>query len=749
MATTEYRTCPLCEATCGLELTVEDGKVTKIRGDADDVMSAGFICPKGANLAALHEDPDRLTTPMMRNAEGVLEPCSWDEAFAFIDERFEAIDAEHGRQAFSAYLGNPVAHSLSGLIYGRPMLKAIGTRNVFSASSVDQAPKQVACGLMYGTSLSITIPDIDRTDYLLILGADPLVSNGSLMTAPDFRGRIKKLRDRGGKVVVVDPRRSRTAEAADEHLFIRPGGDALFCFALVNTLFDEGLVAPGDHLDGLLAGLEQVEAAALPFTPEAVAPSCGIDADTIRRIAREVAAAPSAAVYGRIGTTTQPFGTLTSWLIDLISILTGNLDRPGGVMFPKPPAGTPNTQGEPGSGRGLKIHRWASRTKQRGEVLGELPVNCLADEILTPGEGQIRSLITIGGNPVLSTPNGDRLAEALDTLDLMISIDIYRNETSRHAHVILPAPSALEHSHFDLVFTVFSVRNYANFSPPVFPLPDGMLDEWEVLLRLTAIASGAGADADIAPIDDFFALELAGRETRSSSSPVSGRDPAELVAAVGELRGPERLLDIMLRCGPYGDGFGANPGGLSLAKLEENPHGIDLGPLEPRIPESLRTPSGLVELAAEPLIDDVARLRATLDQPAADGSGLVLIGRRQLRSNNSWMHNVPKLVSGPEGCTLLVNPADAERCGVADGEQAVLRSARGSIKLTAIHSDAMMPGVVSVPHGWGHDGEETEINVASAHPGANVNLLGDTELVDEISGTAVLNGIPVELAAAS
>ena len=748
MATTALRTCPLCEATCGLELTIEDGEVTKVRGDKDDVLSHGFICPKGANIGALHADPDRLRTPMLRGADGELAPCSWDEAFAFIDERFKEIDAEHGRQAFAAYLGNPVAHSLSGLIYGRPMLKAIGTRNIFSASSVDQAPKQVACGLMFGTSLSISIPDIDRTDYLLILGADPLVSNGSLMTAPDFRGRMKKIGERGGKVVVIDPRRSRTAEAADEHHFIRPGGDALLCFGIVNALFDEGLVAPGDHLDGLLSGVEQVEQAAQPFTPEAVAASCGIEAETIRRIARELAAAPSAAVYGRIGTTTQPFGTVTSWLIDVINTLTGNLDRPGGVMFTKPPAGSPNTQGAAGSGRGMKIHRWATRASGRGEVLGELPVNCLAEEIETPGEGQIRSLITIGGNPVLSTPNGDRLAEALDTLELMISIDIYRNETSRHAHVILPALSALEHSHFDLVFTVFAVRNFANYSPPTFDPPAGMLDEWEILLRLTAIASGAGPAAEIGPIDDFFALELAGRETRSETSPVAGRDPAELVAAVGDRVGPERLLDILLRCGPYGEGFGADPDGLTLAKLEASPHGIDLGPLEPRIPESLRTASGLVELAPPEIIADLARLRDELEDAPANGDGLLLIGRRQLRSNNSWMHNVPKLVSGPEGCTVLVNPDDAARCGVADGQRAVLSSARGSIELTAVHSEAMMPGVVSVPHGWGHDGEGTEINVASAHAGANVNLLGDSERVDEISGTAVLNGIPVELAAA-
>ncbi len=380
-------------------------------------------------------------------------------------------------------------------------------------------------------------------------------------------------------------------------------------------------------------------------------------------------------------------------------------------------------------------------------MLGELPVNVLAEEIETPGEGQIRSLITIAGNPVLSTPNGDRLAAALGTLDLMISTDIYRNETSRHADVILPALSALEHSHFDVVFTAFAVHDFANYSPPVFEPKAGALDEWEALLRLSAIATGAGTQAEIGPIDDFFAFELARRESASEASPVAGRDPAELVAAVGDRCGPERPLDLMLRCGPYGDSFGAKPGGLTLAQLEARPHGIDLGPLKPRIPEVLRTPSGMVELADPALIEDVARLKAELDA-LASANGLLLIGRRQLRSNNSWMHNVPKLVSGPEGCTMLVNPADAERASVGDGDRAVLSSARGSIELTAVHSDEMMVGVVSVPHGWGHDREDTQISVASAHAGVNVNLLGDTERVDALSGTAVLNGIPVELAAA-
>ena len=748
MTTTALRTCPLCEATCGLELTIEDGRVTKVRGDADDVFSKGFICPKGASLHELHDDPDRLREPMRRRADGTFEAVSWEEAFAEIDERLRAIDAEHGRQAFAAYLGNPTAHSLGGLLYGRALLKALGTRNIYSASTVDQFPKQLASALMFGTGLSVAIPDLDRTRHLLILGADPMVSNGSLMTAPDVRGRLRAIRARGGKIVVVDPRRSRTAGEADEHHFIRPGSDALLLFALVHVLFDEDLADPGAHLAPHIAGLDEVRALAEPFTPQAVAPATGIAAEEIRRMARELAAAPAAAVYGRIGTTTQSFGTAASWLVDVLNVLTGNLDRAGGAMFNRPAAGSGNTQGEPGRGRGTAIHRWGSRVSGRGEVFGELPVACLTEEIMTPGEGQVRALFTIAGNPVLSTPNGDRLAEALDELDLMVCIDIYLNETTRHAHVILPVPSTLERAHYDVALYPFAIRNIANWSPPVFDLPDGALDEWEILAKLAGIAGGASPEAEVAVIDGFIAAEAVRRAVRTAGSPVSGRDPDEILALLEPRVGPARLVDLMLRTGPYGDGFGATAGGLSLATLEAAPHGVDLGAREPRVPELLRTESGMIELAPEPLVADVPRLVAAIGAAGAANGGLLLIGRRQLRSNNSWMHNIPKLVSGPERCTVLVHPQDAERLGIADGEPATVSTARGAIHLTAQVTDDMMPGVVSVPHGWGHDLDGAQLDVARAHAGVNVNVLGDSGELEPLTGTAVLNAIPVELAPA-
>lgn len=747
-AVTAIRTCPLCEATCGLEIEVQDGRIGKIRGDAQDVFSKGFICPKGASLRELHHDPDRLTTPLRRTASGDFEPVGWDEAFAEIAERFAAIEAEHGRDAFASYLGNPSAHSLSAMIYGRVFLKALRSKNNFSASSVDQVPKQLASGLMFGTGLSVPVPDLDRTMHLLILGADPAVSNGSLMTAPDARGRLRAISARGGKVVVVDPRRSRTARDADEHHFIRPGADALLLLAVVQTLFADGLADPGEHLLPHLSGLGEVRELAAPFTPQAVAAATRIDAGTIRRIAHDLAAAPSAAVYGRIGTTTAEFGTLTSWLVDVVNVLIGGLDAPGGAMFTKLASGSGNTQGEPGAGRGTVTGRWASRVRGCAEVFGELPAACMAEEIDTPGEGRVRALFTIAGNPVLSTPNGDRLAAALDTLELMVSVDIYLNETTRHADFILPAPSQLERSHYDLALYAFAVRNVANYSPAILPLPDGMPDEWQTLLRLTAIAAGLGPGADLDALDGYVAGEAVRAEVGRAGSPVLGRDAGELLAALEPRRGPERILDLRLRTGPFGDAFGSRPDGLTLAVLEANPHGVDLGPLEPRIPEVLRTPSGRIELAPAQIVADLTRLEPALERwgsEAQDDEALLLIGRRALRSNNSWMHNLPKLVSGPEGCTVLVNPADAERLGITDGEPALVTSAAGEIRLTAVHSEDMMPGVISVPHGWGHDLPGARLTVAAEHAGANVNLLGDSSLLEALTGNAVLNGIPVSL----
>jgi anaerobic selenocysteine-containing dehydrogenase len=743
---TAYATCPLCEATCGLELKLDaEDRVVSIRGDQADVFSAGFICPKGSALKALHEDPDRVSTPLIRD-HGKLRPAGWDEAFALIDSRLSPIIAQD-RNAVAVYLGNPNAHNLSNLLYGKVLTRALSSRNVYSASTVDQIPKQMASALMFGTGTTVAVPDVDRTEHLLILGANPLASNGSLMTAPDMRGRLRALRARGGKLVVIDPRRSRTAEEADEHHFIRPGTDAQLLFALAHVLFEEGLADPGPRLTEMTEGLELVRELAAAFSPEAVAEVCGIAAEEIRRMARELAGAPRAAVYGRIGTCTQEFGTLASWLVDVLNLLTGNLDREGGAMFPLGAAGHTNASGPPGRGRGARFGRFSSRVRGLGEVFGELPVACLSEEIQTPGEGQVRALITIGGNPVISTPNSDRLDAALGELELLVSLDVYVNETTRHADVILPAPSPLRRSHYDLALYLFAVRNIANYSPAVLEPEPELPDEWVTLLRLAGVAAGMGPDADVAALDVGVARALIERELATPGSPVAARSAEELLAELEPRVGPERMLDLLLRAGPYGDGFGARQDGLSLAALEAAPHGIDLGPLRPRLPDALRTASGLIELVPEQIVADVARLRASLQRGAVDG--LVLIGRRQLRSNNSWMHNLPVLVKGKPRCTLHVHPTDARRYRLTDGEPARLRSRTGTVLAQVEVTELVMPGVVSLPHGWGHEGDGTVQSVASEQPGANSNVLADELLIDALSGNAVLNGIPVELSPAA
>jgi anaerobic selenocysteine-containing dehydrogenase len=740
-ARTSYRTCPFCEATCGLEVVTRGREVLGVRGDARDVFSKGYLCPKATGLQHLHDDPDRLRTPLIRRGDELVE-ATWDEAFAEIDRRLNRVIAEHGRDAVAVYLGNPNVHNLSASLYNTVWLKALGSRSVFSASTVDQMPKQVSAGLMFGSMLSIPVPDVDRTDHLLVIGANPLVSNGSLMTAPDMRGRLRRLRERGGRLVVVDPVRTRTAQVADEHHFIRPGTDALLLFGIVHVLAAENLARPGPLAD-LCDGLDAVPELAAPFTPERVAPACGIEAEHIRRMARELAAAERAAVYARIGGCTQEFGTLTNWLVDVINVLTGNLDREGGAMFPLAAAAQRNAQGAGGRGKGVRFGRWRSRVRGLPEMYGELPVACLAEEIETPGEGQLRALVTVAGNPALSTPDAGRLTRAIGTLEFRLAIDIYLNETSRLADVVLPAPEPLERSHFDVVFNQLAVRNTANYSPAVFDLSDGMLDEWQVLLRLAAIVTGQGTRADLGALDEFTARTLIGLEQSVPGSPLAGRDPDELLGELAPRRGPERLLDLLLRSGPYGDHFGARPGGLTLAVLEANPHGVDLGPLRPRLPGVLRTPSGRIELAPEPIVADVPRLLAALDR-GTNGS-LVLIGRRQLRSNNSWMHNLAPLVKGRDSCTMLVNPADARRLGLIDGGRATVTSSAGKVQVPVEVTDTIMSGVVSIPHGWGHDGDGARLSVAAEHPGVNSNLLADSAMLDPLSGNAVLNGIPVEV----
>jgi anaerobic selenocysteine-containing dehydrogenase len=747
--TVHYRTCPFCEATCGLAVTVRGTDVVSVRGDDEDVFSHGFLCPKSQGLKQLNEDPDRLTRPLVRR-DGELVEASWEDAFAEVDRGLTGVLEAGGRDAVAVYLGNPSAHSLGPMIYGPAFLKALGSKNIYSASTVDQMPKQIAAGLMFGAGLSVPVPDIDRTDYLLILGANPLVSNGSLLTAPDMRGRIRAIRERGGKVVVIDPRRTRTAREASEHQFIRPGTDAAFLLGIVNVLLGEDLADP--RLAEHAAGAERIPELAEPFEPEAVAPLCGVAAEDIRAIARELAAAERAAVYARIGTTTQRFGTLASWLVDVINFLTDNLDREGGAMFPFAAVGQRNAAGRGPHGKGIKVGRWASRVRGLPEVLGELPVAGLADEIATPGKGQVRALVTVAGNPVVSTPDAGALERAIETLDFVVSVDIYVNETTRHGDVILPAPEPLAKAHYDFALYQLAVRSVANYSPPILPRAEGQPDEWETVLRLAAIAAGQGPDADLDAWDGIVLRTVIGRQVGLPGSRVEGRDPGELVDALEPRRGPERVLDFMLRAGPFGDAFGTDPEGLTLAKLERAPHGVDLGPMRPRIPDVLRTPSGKVELAPEEIVADVPRLRAEVE--AATGANgdrangdMVLIGRRQLRSNNSWMHNLPALVKGKDRCTVWVNPVDAGRIGLEDGSPARLTSDTGELTAPVEVTDEIMPGVVSIPHGWGHDGPGIRMRVAADHAGVNSNLLAPTE-VDPLSGNAVLNGIPVKVAAA-
>lgn len=749
MTTHAYRTCPLCEATCGLDLTLQGGQVTKIVGDREDVFSRGYLCAKGPALKALHEDPDRLRRPLVRR-DGELREATWGEAFAEIARRLPPLLAAHGRDALGVFLGNPNVHNLAAPFYLKPLLKTLGTRNVFSASTLDQMPKHVSSGLMFGHPDTIPVPDLDRTHYLLMLGANPWQSNGSLCTAPGFPGRVKAIRERGGKVVVVDPRRTHTARAADEHLAIRPGGDAFLLLAMIEVLFADGRVDLGALADQC-AGLEEVERLAAPFTPEHVADAAGLDPAVIRRLAHELAEAESAAVYGRIGTHTTRFGTLASWAVDVLSALTGNLDQPGGNMFPRAAHIRPRGAASGGQGKGFAVGRWTSRVRGLGEARGELPTATLADEILTPGDGKIRAMLTVAGNPLLSAPDGERLERAFAGLDFMVSVDIYLNETTRHADVVLPPPSPLERSHYDVAFYALSVRNVANYSPPVLPLPEGAMPEHEILARLTLLAAGQPG-ADPSDLDQKLVGGLLQSEVTDPASPIHGRDPREIFAELAAARrtGPEALLDLLLRTGSYGDGFGADPDGLTLAKLEERPHGIDLGALESSLPGALSTPSGKVELAPEPIAADVARLEAELDSVGGD-DGLVLVGRRHVRSNNSWMHNLPDLVgstAGGHACTLHMHPDDAAHLDLVDGADAEVSSRAGRLRVPVELTEDIRPGVVSLPHGWGHGKPGAGLRVAAEHGGVNSNILTDPEPIDPLSGNAVLNAIPVDVRAA-
>lgn len=722
------RSCNLCECVCGLTMPVTDGKVGTIRGDRDDPWSQGYICPKGTTLGALHDDPDRIRTPMIRDGETWRE-VSWDEALKRCEELISGVLARDGVEAFTSFIGNPTGHSFSLGRYAAMLVTAMPY--IYSAGTVDQWPKNVSCNLMFGNMWLFPAPDIDRTDYFLCMGGNPHASGGSLIGAVDVLAKMTAIRERGGKVVVVDPRRTRSAELADEWVPIQPGTDAAWLLALCHEVFARGENL--GHLADLVEGVDAVRAACAPFTPEAVEAFTRVPAATTRRIAAEISGAQAASIYGRIGLCNQEFGTLASALIDVLAICSGHFDRPGTLIFGdpivEPMAYLLNSKlmGEPTFGN------WRSRVRGAPEVLGQVPASCLAEEIATPGKGQIKGLVTIAGNPVISVPESDALDAALPLLDCMISIDCYLNETTRHAHVILPGPSPLETPHFDELLRAWSTRTVARYSPALFPRPDGTKEEWEILIILGTLLRGVPLEhIDVASIDDQFFAGLC---------MAKGLDH-EKVMALYDHGGPERIADWSVRVGRHGDGYGTRPDGLTLDKIKATPLGIDLGPVEPRAAEVIVTSTGRIHLAPEYIFDDVPRL---LDRMSHPDDGLVLVSRRHLRSKNSWMHNVKVLVKGKDRCTLIIHPDDAARCGVGDGDTAVVTSEVGSIEVPVEVSDEMLPGVVCLPHGWGHDKVGTRLSIAREHAGVNNNRIAPGRLVDPLSGNAVVNGIPVEV----
>ena len=701
---TRHGVCNLCEAICGLELTLEDGAVTGIRGNPADPLSRGYICPKGVSLADVYADPDRLRRPVRREAgpDGdTWVEMEWDEALDLVADRLVATIAERGGNAVGVYLGNPNAHSLGFGTHGAGFVRSLRTQNRFSASTVDQVPHQLVAWQMFGHQLMIPIPDLDRTQLFVVFGANPMASNGSLMTVPDFPQRVRDLKARGGRMVVVDPRRTETAKVADEHHFVRPGTDAPVLLAMLHVLLTEGLARPPAYVDGL----DRLAELVAPFTPERAAAVSGVDADTIRELARAVAGEEPAVVYGRMGVSTQGFGTLCQWAIHCLNLLSGHFDSPGGWMFPEPAV---DTVARRIAGHG-RHDRWRSRVRDVPEFAGELPASVMAEEIREPGEGQVRAMVTVAGNPVLSTPDGRGLAEAFDSLDFMVSVDFYLNETTRHADVVLPPTSALERDQYDLVFQGFAVRNTARWTPAVFARGDDQRHDWEIFGGLaTRIAERLGE-----PLGDDAAGQLAA-------------SPADLV---------ELLLDT--------------GGRTTAAEVVEHPEGVDLGPLAPTMPGRLQTADQRVDLVPTLLVGDLDRLRGWLDDaeatPRADDA-LVLIGRRHQRDCNSWLHNTTRLTKGRARHQLLMHPDDLAARGIADGGTVVVSSRVGSVEVDVAGADDMMPGVVSLPHGYGHQLPGVRLGHASTVVGVSINDLTDPDLLDAVSGNAALNGVPVTVA---
>lgn len=701
MTTTHYRACNLCEAICGLEITVSDGVIQSIKGDKNDPLSRGHICPKAVALKDIQEDPDRLRGPMRRTANGWM-PMAWDEAIDFVAERLADVHERHGADGIAVYQGNPNVHNYGSMTHAQNFFGLIKTKNRYSATSVDQLPHQLVALQLYGHQLNVPIPDIDRNQYFLMLGNNPMASNGSIMTVPDFAKRLKALQARNGKLVLLDPRRTETAAVADEHYFIRPESDILFLLALLQHILANNWQA---DLPAYVSGIESVKNAVAGFTAESVADACGVPADVIKRIAKEFAHAESAVCHGRMGCSVQSFGGLCQWAIQVLNIVTGNLDNAGGAMFAQPAVDMVETpMSKPGH-----FDRWKSRVSGLPEFSGELPAACMAEEMATPGEGQIRALITAAGNPVLSTPNGKALEAEIKQLEFVLCIDPWINETTCHADVILPPTTPLEHDHYDIIFHSFAVRNTARFNEPVLPKPEGSMDDWEIFDALGAA----------------LAVKL-GKTPRNGPT-------------------PPMMMDFALQSGRYSKAA-KHEAALSLKTLKNNPHGVDLGPLQSCLPGRLQTGDKTIALDNALYLDDIPRATAWLNK-AEDGE-LKLIGRRHVRSNNSWMHNSHRLTKGKTRHELLMNPADMASRGLCSGQSVVIRSRVGSVTTEVAGSDDVMPGVVSLPHGWGHKRAGVQQRVATALAGESCNDLTDPKLFDPLSGNAAVNGVPVTVSAA-
>ncbi len=710
---TVFRTCTLCEAMCGLKLELKGDRIVSVRGDEDDPFSRGYICPKGVSIGEVHHDPDRLRTPVKRMPDGGFAPIGWEDAFALVERRLQAIRATDGADAIATYMGNPIIHNYGVLLLRAGFARSIGSRNFFGAGSQDTSPRWAVSYYLYGSSLVTPVPDIDRTQFFLCVGANPWVSNGSLMTAPDIRRRLRAIRQRGGRIVVVDPRRTETAREADQWIAIRPGGDATLLLAMVKTLVDDGNIDE-QRIDGMAHGWAEIRQRLDAFTAERVAARVGVEAETIRRLAREFAAAPTSVVYSRVGVCNNRFGTIATWATDLLNLVAGRLGEVGGAMLPTPAVDISSLLPYFNDGHA----RWHSRVRGLPETLGELPTTVLAEEIETVGHGQIKALITYAGNPVLSVPNSRRLAQALSRLEFMVAVDLYVNETTRHADVILPPCWTMAEDHFDAFMPNFAVRNVARWCPAVFKRGVDERADWEILLEIAERLGGGVSGIGVIDKTIRLARKLGLRWT------------------------PRTTLDLLLRFGPYGDRYLPWSKGLSLKRLMGSEHGVDLGPLERGITRRILHRDRQIRLAPEPILSALEELGVGL---ASSDDKLLLVGRRDLRSSNSWMHNVEALVSGHERCVLFVHPGDAERAGVKDGETAMLESRihRGQVSIRI--TDEMMQGVVSLPHGWGHRDVGRWQKVAADHAGVSVNDWTDDADVEAVVGQSILNGVPVQL----